>query len=57
MTPLDTLTAAVTAFRCWADLASALANGYVPTVYATTRRKRLLTRAIEAHGYRVWAGR
>jgi hypothetical protein len=57
MTALDTLTAAVTAFRCWADLASALANGYTPTLRPTTRRKRLLTKAIEAHGYRVWAGK
>lgn len=53
MSALDTLTNAVTAFRTFAEL---LASGYTPTIYQTTRRKRLLTRVLAASGRRVYIG-
>lgn len=57
MHAMDKVVNAVTAFRTWAELVESMTNGYVPTIYPTTRRKRLLTRAILAAGFRVWAGR
>ena len=54
MNPLDTLTRATTAFDTWAEFREHLARGYVPTIYPTCRRKRLLIRVLKAHGFTVW---
>lgn len=53
---LDALTNAVTAFRTWGELVESLNAGYVPTIRPTTRRKRLLARALRAAGFRVFDG-
>lgn len=54
MDSLDALTNAVTAFTTWAEFREHLDRGYVPTVYPDCRRKRLLIRLLNAHGYQVW---
>lgn len=61
MNALNTLTNAVTAMRTWAELVEAMGTPerqmYCPTIYQDTRRKRLLTKAIVAAGFTVYAGR
>ncbi len=52
--PLDALVNAVTAFDTWAELVERMAAGYVPTIRPTSRRRRLLCRAIQASGYASW---
>lgn len=51
---LDALTAAVTAFRTWAEFRASLAGGYYPTIYGRTRRERILRRVVVAHGFNVY---
>lgn len=54
---LDNLVNAVTAMRTMEELRASMDAGYVPTIYLTTRRKRLLARTLRAMGYRVYSGR
>lgn len=56
MSFLDSLANAVTAFRTFAELQTACQNGYCPTIYQETRRKRLLTRVLNSCGFSVYAG-
>ena len=52
---LTTLTVACTAFSSWTDLIEAIGTGYVPTIYGTTRRNRLLRKTLKAYfGRRVY---
>jgi hypothetical protein len=55
--PLDAMTNAATAFRTWGDFVASMRGGYVPTIYPDSRRKRALTRAVRAAGFRVYDGR
>lgn len=53
----DNLTNVVTAFSTWAEFSDAMQNGYVPTIYPTSRRKRILIKIIRASGFSVWSGK
>lgn len=60
--PLDAATNATTAFRTWAEFVAAMRGdepgrqAYTPTIYQETRRKRLITRAVRAAGFKVYVG-
>lgn len=55
--PLDAVTNAVTAFRTWDEMLASMRGGYVPTIYPDCRRKRVLTKAVRAAGFRVYDGK
>lgn len=56
MSILNRLTTATTAFASFSELLAACSTGYAPTLYQDTRRKRILTRALNACGFRVYIG-
>jgi hypothetical protein len=51
---LDKLTKAKTAFATWAELTTAMDNGYVPTIYPKDKRSNDLRKTCAANGYKVW---
>lgn len=56
-TALDRLTAAVTAFRTWAELLECMRRGYCPTLRPESRRQRLLAKTVRAAGFPYFDGR
>lgn len=54
---LDALTNAVTAFETWNEFVASMRGGYCPTIHQTTRRKRLLAKAVNAAGFPYFDGR
>lgn len=55
---VDSVFRAIGAFDGFADIATKQReNGYVPTVYGDTRRKRIAIRVLKASGLKVWGNK
>jgi len=52
----DSLASACTASPTLSDLLAKCESGYVPTIYPSSRRRRLLIRVVRSFGFRVWTG-
>lgn len=54
---LDSLVSSCTSFNTFDAFANAMLGGYVPTIFPTTRRRRLLTAFLIANGWKVFDGK
>ena len=54
---IDKVFRAIGAFDGYNDMAQKQANGYVPTIYPDTRRKRIAIRILKARGLKAWGNK
>lgn len=54
---IDKVFQAIGAFTGWSDIAGKMRDGYCPTIYGDTRRKRLAIKIIKARGFAAFGNK